>query len=58
MFVYLGNLCLGKNITELGKIPGISQTAASMARKRGREIEVKKRVAEKIYSMSPYLVTC
>ncbi|MBI4846817.1 MAG: hypothetical protein HY810_10175 [Candidatus Omnitrophica bacterium] len=38
MLVYLGNKYLGKSVTEMGQMLGITQEAASIAKEKGRQI--------------------
>ena len=48
IFIYIGNKYLGKSLTELGGVIGISQSASSRAFMRGKEIFEKKKLYGKI----------
>ncbi len=51
VFIYLGSIFLGESLTALGKLLGISQSAASQARQRGQQAVNKKGLVKKLVNM-------
>ncbi len=48
VFVYLGNIYLSKSLTALGGLLRINQSAASQARRKGRQVASKKGLVKKL----------
>lgn len=48
ILAYAGNEYLNKNVTEMGKLLGITQEAASIARSKGRDIFLRDKLEEKL----------
>lgn len=48
VLIYIGNKYLNKKVTEMGRLLGITQEAASIARSKGREIFLRDRLEEKL----------
>ena len=48
VLIYISNKYLNKKVTEMGRLLGITQEAASIARGKGREIFLRDRLEEKL----------
>ena len=49
LFIYFGSQYFDKSLTEMGRLLGISQQAASYAYQKGRELELKEKISVTIF---------